>query len=95
LVGLGLIGVFMPALTYLVDIFAPAGYAASAIAANTVLRSLGGALLPLAGVGMFQKLTVGWGCTLLAGLGIALGVPAAWSITRYGGLIREKYPVKL
>jgi hypothetical protein len=40
----------MPITTYLIDAFQL--YAASALAANTVLRSLAGALLPLAGPSM-------------------------------------------
>lgn len=43
----GVLGTFMPISTYLIDAFQL--YAASALAANTVLRSLMGALLPLAG----------------------------------------------
>jgi hypothetical protein len=43
----GVLGTFMPISTYLIDAFQL--YAASALAANTVLRSLTGALLPLAG----------------------------------------------
>ncbi|KAM0321642.1 hypothetical protein ACHAQA_009998 [Verticillium albo-atrum] len=52
LIGFGMITVFTPVGTYLVDAF-PA-YAASATAANTVFRSIGGALLPLAGPRMYQ-----------------------------------------
>ncbi|KAK5171527.1 hypothetical protein LTR16_011779, partial [Cryomyces antarcticus] len=47
-VGLGLIAAFMCIQTYLVDAFTV--HAASAMAANTVLRSIFGALLPLAGL---------------------------------------------
>jgi fluoride ion exporter CrcB/FEX len=43
----GVLGTFMPITTYLIDAYQL--YAASALAANTVLRSLTGALLPLAG----------------------------------------------
>ncbi|KAG8525233.1 uncharacterized protein KY384_008877 [Bacidia gigantensis] len=46
-VGFGLLATFMPIQTYLVDAFTI--YAASALAANTIFRSLIGALLPLAG----------------------------------------------
>jgi multidrug resistance protein len=46
----GVLGTFMPIATYLIDAFTI--YAASALAANTVLRSLMGALLPLAGPAM-------------------------------------------
>lgn len=43
----GVLGTFMPISTYLIDAYTI--YSASALAANTVLRSLTGALLPLAG----------------------------------------------
>jgi hypothetical protein len=46
----GVLGTFMPISTYLIDAYQL--YAASALAANTVLRSLTGALLPLAGPAM-------------------------------------------
>jgi len=42
----------MPITTYLIDAYQI--YAASALAANTVLRSLTGALLPLAGPAMVK-----------------------------------------
>jgi MFS family permease len=49
----GVLGTFMPISTYLIDAFQL--YAASALAANTVLRSLMGALLPLAGPAMVPR----------------------------------------
>lgn len=45
--------------TYLVDAFTI--HAASAMAANTVLRSIFGAVLPLCGLKMYAKLGLGWG----------------------------------
>ncbi|KAL1838172.1 hypothetical protein VTJ49DRAFT_2974 [Mycothermus thermophilus] len=59
----GVIGLFLPLTTYLVDCYPM--YAASAIAANTVFRSLAGMLLPLAGPAMYQNLGLGWGNSLL------------------------------
>lgn len=53
-VGLGMIAMFMCIQTYFVDAFTV--YAASAIAANTVLRSAVGAFLPLAGPKMYATL---------------------------------------
>jgi Major Facilitator Superfamily len=50
----GVLGTFMPITTYLIDAFQI--YAASALAANTVLRSVLGALLPLAGPSMVSLL---------------------------------------
>ena len=56
--------------TYLVDAFTT--YAASAMAANTVFRSLAGALLPLAGPKMYEQLGLGWGNSLLGFIALAL-----------------------
>lgn len=86
LVGLGLLATFMPIQTYLVDAFTV--YAASALAANTVLRSLMGALLPLAGRQMYATLGLGWGNSLLAF--IALGLcPIPIIFYKYGERIRK------
>jgi MFS family permease len=93
-VGVGVITVFIPVASYLVDAY-PA-HAASATAATTVFRSMGGALLPLAGPKMYQKLDQGWGNTLLAG--IALGVmPMIWLTMKYGERLRThpKYQMNL
>lgn len=92
LVGLGLLATFMPIQTYLVDAYNI--HAASAIAANTVLRSLVGAFLPLAGPDMYAALGLGWGNSLLAFLALALS-PLSWIFFKYGEQIRKKYPVKL
>jgi len=92
LFGMGIITSFMPITTYMVDAFTP--YAASATAANTVLRSIGGALLPLAGPKMYAALGLGWGNTLLSA--IALGsVPIAGFVYRNGENIRERYKLDL
>lgn len=85
LIGLGAICVFMPVATYLVDAFT--AYAASATAANTVFRSLGGALLPLCGRRMYAALGYGWGNTLLACVGVAMA-PMVWVFLKYGERIR-------
>lgn len=86
LVGLGLLATFMPIQTYLVDAFTV--YAASALAANTVLRSLLGALLPLAGQKMYATLGLGWGNSLLAFIALAM-CPIPWVFYRYGERIRK------
>jgi multidrug resistance protein len=85
-VGLGLLATFMPIQTYLVDAFTI--HAASAIAANTVLRSLVGAFLPLAGPKMYAALGLGWGNSLLAFIAIALA-PTSWIFFKYGERIRK------
>jgi multidrug resistance protein len=69
-VGLGMIAMFMCIQTYFVDSFTV--YAASAIAANTVLRSLVGAFLPLAGPSMYKALGLGWGNSLLGFIAVLM-----------------------
>lgn len=91
-VGLGTLAVFMPVQTYLVDAFEI--YAASASAANTIVRSLLGAFLPLAGPSIYSALGQGWGNSLLAFIALAF-TPMAWIIYRYGERIRKAYPVDL
>ena len=80
--------------TYLIDAFTI--HAASAIAANAVLRSLFGALLPLAGLDMYNALGLGWGNSLLGFLSLAM-VPLPIIFNRYGEWIRTnpKFQVKL
>ncbi|KAF3926353.1 hypothetical protein AA313_de0202322 [Arthrobotrys entomopaga] len=90
LIGLGLLASFMPIQTYLVDAFS--FYAASAIGANTILRSLVGALLPLAGQPLYDKLGVGPGNSLLGGIAILM-MPIPVLFERYGERLREKFKV--
>ena len=82
----GIIGVFMPLMTYLVDCYPM--YAASAIAANTVFRSLAGMLLPLAGPDMYANLGLGWGNSLLGFICIAM-IPVPVLLYRYGSKLRK------
>lgn len=56
--GFGMVNAFIAISTYLV--YAYTEYAASAIAATTVLRSITGAVLPLAGGPMYKTLGLGW-----------------------------------
>ena len=82
----------MPATTYLVDVFTK--HAASAMAANTVLRSVVAAILPLAGPPLYRKLGYGWGNSLLGFLSLLM-IPIPFLFLRYGEHIRTRYPVKL
>lgn len=90
--GLGMMGIFAPIQTYLVDSFPQ--YAASAIAGMTSIRCLFGAVLPLAGPSMYRSLGLGWGNSLLGFVAIGM-IPFPALIYKYGGMIRKKYPVKL
>ncbi|KAL2019036.1 hypothetical protein VTK56DRAFT_10140 [Thermocarpiscus australiensis] len=82
----GIIGIFLPLTTYLVDCYPM--YAASAIAANTVFRSLAGMLLPLAGPSMYQNLGLGWGNSLLGFICVVM-IPVPMLLYRYGARLRK------
>lgn len=84
-VGFGMICVLMCVQTYLVDAFTV--HAASVTAANTVLRSLLGALLPLCALSMYDKIGLGWGNSLLGFIALAL-VPVLALVRVYGERIR-------
>ncbi|KAF0328896.1 hypothetical protein GQ607_003921 [Colletotrichum asianum] len=87
LIGFGTILIFVPINAYLVDAFTE--YAASATAASTVLRSLGGGLLPLCGGRMYQALGDGIGNTILAVIGVVVA-PVAFLIYFKGEQLRKK-----
>jgi MFS family permease len=91
---IGLMAVFSSVSTYLVDSYLR--YAASVTAANTALRSLVGALLPLAGPSMYDALGLGWGNSLLAFIALAMcAVP--FIFWKYGAKIRThpRFQLKL
>ncbi|BCS22039.1 MFS transporter [Aspergillus puulaauensis] len=90
--GVAMIGVYIPIQTYVIDCYPK--YAASANATLTATRSLVGGLLPLAGPKMFESLGLGWGNSLLGFLALVF-VPIPIVFTRYGKVIRERWPVDL
>jgi MFS family permease len=91
LIGIGNMAVFMCISLYLIDAFAV--YAASALAANTVIRSIMGAVLPLAGQKMYKTLGLGWGNSLLGFVALAL-VPVPWGILKYGEMLRKRFAIQ-
>ncbi|KAF2658464.1 MFS general substrate transporter [Lophiostoma macrostomum CBS 122681] len=86
MLGAGMFTIFMPCQTYLVDAYTI--YAASVTAAATVLRSLVGALLPLAGDSMYDALGVQWGTSLLGFIAVAF-IPVPLIFWMFGERIRE------
>ena len=87
LTGFGLLAIFLQSLNYLVDAYLM--FAASAIAANTFLRSLAGAGFPLFSQYMFASLHVNWAGTLLGFVSAAL-VPIPIAFYYYGEKIRQR-----
>ncbi|KAJ2973221.1 hypothetical protein NUW58_g8990 [Xylaria curta] len=84
-IGMGINLVWVPIQSYMIDAFTV--YAASALAANTVVRSVFGVVLPLAGQPLYDRLGLGWGNTLLAFIALST-VPLTWLIIKYGERIR-------
>lgn len=74
--------------TYIVDAYTR--YAASAIAAATVLRSLAGFAFPLFAPAMYERLDYGWGNSLLGFVSLGLGIPGPLLLWKYGATLRGK-----
>ena len=77
-----------PTQAYLVDAFPD--HSASAMAASTLLRSIGGAFIPLVGPPMYASLGLGWGNSLLGFITIAL-IPVPVFLILYGEKMRRSY----
>lgn len=74
-------------MNYLIDAYTI--YAASVLAANSVLRSLFGAAFPLFTTQMYNKLGIHWASSIPAFLALAC-VPFPFLFYKYGEKIREK-----
>ncbi|KAJ3579442.1 hypothetical protein NPX13_g1125 [Xylaria arbuscula] len=92
LVGFGAFFVILPSQLYLVDLFGSEA-AASALGASTLLRSLFGAFLPVAGPSLFNTLGYGWGNTLLGFLALGFAAAPVFFYKR-GEWLRSKTVVK-
>jgi DHA1 family multidrug resistance protein-like MFS transporter len=86
LMGTGFFTIFQAALNYLVDTFT--AYAASAIAANTFLRSCFAGAFPLVVGPLYHNIGVGPGCTITGGFA-ALLIPVPFVFYVYGKRIRK------
>ena len=83
--GFGSILLFVAIQTFLIDAFEES--AASVIGANAVLRGLAGALLPLGGLNLYERLGWGWGNSVL-GLITLMLAPVPWVFNLYGQRLR-------
>ncbi|KXN82226.1 hypothetical protein AN958_02917 [Leucoagaricus sp. SymC.cos] len=88
--GFGVMSTFLPIQLYLVDTFT---FAASALAAAALFRSLLGFAFPLFGTQMYAALGQGGGNSLLAGLAIVLGIPFPIWIYFKGEEMRARNPL--
>ncbi|KAJ5495638.1 Major facilitator superfamily multidrug transporter FLU1 [Penicillium diatomitis] len=87
LIGFGLFCIFLGAFNYIIDAYT--SFAASALAANSILRSSAGAGFPLFAPAMFKSLGVNWASTLLGCIAVLM-IPLPIIIYIYGNKIRSK-----
>ncbi|KAI1297829.1 major facilitator superfamily domain-containing protein [Xylaria venustula] len=92
-IGLGSLFVVIPAQTYLIDAFG-AEAAASALAANLVVRSPFGAFLVFVAAPLYDNLGLGWGNSVLGFITLAF-TPVPWLFYHYGEYMRRRFPVDL
>lgn len=85
--GVGQVLLFLPLFNYSIDVYLL--YAASALAANAVARSILGAVLPLATRRMFHAMGNEWALTFLGFLSL-LFAPVPFFFIKYGAQIRKR-----
>lgn len=85
--GFGLILVFLSTINLLIDIYTI--YAASVLAANSILRSLLGFAFPLFTEQMYDQLGIHW-ATMIPALLTLICVPFPFLLLKYGAQIRSK-----
>ncbi|KAH8655268.1 synaptic vesicle transporter [Xylariales sp. PMI_506] len=90
IVTVGMIVCFQCMQVYIVETYSR--YAASAIAATVVLRSLAGFGFPLFAPQMYDSLGYGWGNSLLGFIACGIGLPAVFIFWKYGQWLRERSP---
>ncbi|CUM63262.1 uncharacterized protein PRCAT00000833001 [Priceomyces carsonii] len=86
-IGAGLILIFLPCITYIIDVYLYV--AASALAGNAFLRSAFGAAFPLFARQMFVNMHIKWASTLMGCVSVVL-IPVPFLFYKYGAKIREK-----
>ncbi|KAF5250685.1 hypothetical protein FANTH_4128 [Fusarium anthophilum] len=87
LTGVGFTTIFQSSLQYLVDTFTR--YSASAIAANTFVRSMAAGAFPLFVWPMYEKIGIDWGSTIFACISVLL-LPAPFLFFKWGYRIRAR-----
>jgi len=85
--GFGMVLVFLGLMNYLIDSYTI--FAASVLAANSVLRSCFGAVFPLFTSQMYARLGIHWASSIPGFLAVAC-IPFPFLFYKYGGAIRAK-----
>jgi len=87
LMGFSIQLIFLGLFNYIVDAYLPV--AASALAGNTVVRSLFGASFPLFGPNLYDALGPQWAASLVGFVSLLL-IPIPFILQRYGPTLRRK-----
>ncbi|KAK8091375.1 uncharacterized protein PG998_015190 [Apiospora kogelbergensis] len=85
--GIGFVTLFLGITSYLIDCYGK--YAASALAANAILRSLFGAGFPLFSREMYDRLGAAWATSVLGFVAVAMA-PLPYIFYRFGPRIRAR-----
>ena len=85
--GFGLVLIFLAITNYLIDAYTI--FAASVLAANSLLRSAFGAAFPMFTSAMYRNLGIHWASSVPAFLALAC-LPAPFLLYRYGASIRAR-----
>lgn len=88
--GIGFVLIFVALSNYIVDSYKI--YSASAMGATSIARSTFGVLLPLAARPMYDRLGIGWACSLLGFLSLGMcAIP--YLFIAFGERMREASPI--
>ena len=87
LIGLGFFTIFQSCLNYLIDTFQR--YSASAVAANTFLRSVFALAFPLFIPAMYGRIGISWGTSVFGFFAVAL-IPIPYLFYVFGAQIRQR-----
>jgi MFS family permease len=90
--GIGQVAVFNSTQNYYIDAFEK--YAASAIAAGALFRSIIGGVIPMFTPALFDKFGVGWGMSVFAFVGVGLA-PSPLLFYYFGEGLRERFAIEL
>lgn len=85
--GFGIILIYLGVMNYLIDSYTI--YAASVLAANSVLRSIFGAVFPIIAPYMFRGIGIHWAPSIPAFLSLAC-MPAPFLLYKFGPVIRRR-----
>ena len=80
---------------YVIDVYGPSGWSASAMAGIWAFKSVAGFGFPLFGPALVRVLGWGWGMSLLAAALLVVGGPVSLGLMRFGPVFRKMGEKKL